>query len=215
MEPMFRRMLALALGILLAAGASAARRKRAASFDYYLMVLSWAPDFCASPGTSHDPAECAPGKRIGFVVHGLWQQAAAGRGPVCTADGQKVPARIVDLMLTYMASKGLIQHEWNAHGSCSGLNLDDYFAAIRKARDAVAIPSAFRSPNGESTMTAAQIEAAFASANPSFPAQAFRATCSGGALRDVRVCFSKDLSPRACTASAGECPGPMKILPVR
>src|SRR5215471_8940975 len=125
---MSRRMLALALGILLASGAWGSRKKKAkpASFDYYLLVLSWAPDFCATPGTSHDPAECALGKKIGFVVHGLWQQAEAGRGPVCTPDGRNVPPGIVDQMLKYMASKGLVQHEWKAHGSCSGLSMDDY-----------------------------------------------------------------------------------------
>jgi len=65
--------------------------------------------------------------------------------------------------------------------------------------------------------TEAEIEAAFASANPRFPKEAFRVSCyMDGELQEVRICFDKDLSPRACTASAGECgAGSVEILPVR
>src|ERR1035441_9177914 len=79
---------------------SAARKKKVAAsspgFSYYLLALSWAPDFCAQAGTNGNPAECGIGKKIGtngnpaecgigkkigFVVHGLWPQGDSGRGP--------------------------------------------------------------------------------------------------------------------------------------
>ena len=49
-----------------------------------------------------------------------------------------------------------------------------------------------------------------------FPKTAFRTSCISNALQEARVCFGKDLSPVACTESAGECPAAtVKVLPLR
>jgi ribonuclease I len=45
-------------------------------FDFYLFNLSWSPEFCATHG---DSPEC--GRKLGFVVHGLWPQDASGDYP--------------------------------------------------------------------------------------------------------------------------------------
>src|SRR6476659_5472977 len=80
----------LMLAALLGAGtAQASRHQRSKSvgepgqFDYYAMALSWAPAFCA---THDDPAECAPGKRYGFVLHGLWPQYVIGYPQSCSTE---------------------------------------------------------------------------------------------------------------------------------
>src|SRR5580692_7150493 len=44
------------------------------AFDYYVLALSWSPEFCHSHPTK---PECVWGK-FGFVVHGLWPQYANG-----------------------------------------------------------------------------------------------------------------------------------------
>src|ERR1700683_5016413 len=68
-------------------------------FDYYVLSLSWAPGFCAQPGAvAGNPKECAPG-RVGFIVHGLWPEAAAGKSPESCAPAKKVPKEVVDLVL--------------------------------------------------------------------------------------------------------------------
>jgi len=198
---------------------SAARKKMAAAsspgFSYYLLALSWAPDFCAQAGTNGNPAECGTGKKIGFVVHGLWPQGDSGRGPE-NCGGSPVANSIVQLMLNYIPTASLIQHEWATHGTCSGLSAADYFAAVRKARDSVTIPADFKAPAQTQTLSPAAIEQDFAAANPSFPKAAFRTSCTAGALQEARICFGKDLSPMACTSSAGECStATMKVLPVR
>ncbi len=46
-------------------------------FDFYLLNLSWSPEFCAIQGTS---PQCAA--HPGFVVHGLWPQNYDGSYPV-------------------------------------------------------------------------------------------------------------------------------------
>ncbi len=206
--------IAFALAFLaLAAGRA---QRSVAPFDYYVLSLSWAPDFCAAPGGYKDPRECGPGRRLGFVVHGLWPQANQGRGPENCGSVSPVSAAIVNLMLNFMPGASLIQHEWRTHGSCVGVTADVYFASVRQARNAVSIPAAFTSLTQSTQETAAQIEAQFAAANPKFPTSAFRATCTRGELQEARVCFDRNLNPQACTQSAGECGGPaMTILPPR
>ena len=43
-----------------------------------------------------------------------------------------------------MPSRGLIQHEWETHGTCSGLGAQDYFATIEKAFTKLQIPPEYR-----------------------------------------------------------------------
>jgi len=208
----------LSIGLLAALAGVAAQsgKQAAASFDYYVLSLSWAPDFCAQSRGNPDPNECAAGRHIGFVVHGLWPQANSGTGPENCSAASPVPQSIVNLMLSYIPTASLIQHEWNAHGTCSGLNMSDYFTDVRKARDTVQIPQQFSSLTQPTNATAAQIEAEFAATNSSFPPAAFRATCTGGYFQEARICVNKSLVPQACTVSAGECTSPgMKILPPR
>ncbi|HEY1496235.1 MAG TPA: ribonuclease T2 [Candidatus Solibacter sp.] len=211
------RVAFLIAALLFSGTLSGARKKKAAtpqSFDYYLLTLSWAPDFCAQTN-SKSPAECGPGRKVGFVVHGLWPQGETGKGPM-NCGGSPVSQSTVQTMLNYFPTASLIQHEWQTHGTCTGLSADDYFALVRKARDSVKIPGDFQAPARAVTESPAQIEADFAAANPNFPKPTFRTSCTGGALQDVRICFNKDLSPRACSVSAGECPAPaIQVLPVK
>ena len=200
---------------------TAARKKKPAAaapgaFTYYLLALSWAPDFCAQAGAAQNPAECGAGKKIGFVVHGFWPQGDTTRGPENCGPASPVSNSIVQIMLNYIPTASLIQHEWKTHGTCSGLSVADYFAAVRKARDSVTLPDQFKAPAQTQNLSPTAIEQAFAAANPSFPKTAFRTSCTGGDLQEARICFGKDISPQACTPSAGECTMPsMSVLPVR
>lgn len=108
-------------------------------------------------------------------------------------------------MLSYIPTETLIRHEWATHGACSGLSAADYFAAVRKARDLVNMPEEFTAPGRRRRLSPSEIEAKFAAANPAFPGSAFRVTCRNGALQELRICYGKDLSPRACGPSAGAC----------
>jgi ribonuclease T2 len=214
---------AVLTSFIIASGADAKSHKRKpenpnqATFDYYLLALSYAPDFCDEPKGAKDPRECGAGRRVGFVVHGLWPQGENARGPENCARASPVSQSIVQVMLNYMPTESLIQHEWTTHGTCSGLNTADYFAAVRKTRDSISLPADLNQPARKLQLSPAQIEAKLAAANPSFPAEAFRTSCyQDGELQEARVCFDKTLSPRACTSSAGECRlQNVTILPVR
>jgi len=207
------------LAMLSAVDADARRRRErteSGSFDYYLLSLSWAPDFCARPDVQKDERECGAGRHVAFVVHGLWPQAEEGRGPENCGTARPVASAIVDRMLNYIPSAGLIQHEWKTHGTCTGLAPGDYFGQVRQAFDSLTIPAEYKNLNRQVEVSPNQIESQFAAANPSFPAGAFRTSCGGGDLAEVRVCFGKDLKPRACSDSAGECRmGSTTMRPVR
>jgi ribonuclease T2 len=177
-----------------------------APFDYYVLSLSWAPAFCAQPGAAADnPKECAPGRRVGFIVHGLWPESAVGRSPESCGAAKPVPKPVVDFVLREMLTPGLIQHEWATHGICTGLNPFDYFSSIVQARAAVQIPIQITSIEDQIRESPGQIESLFAAANPTFPRTAFRTSCPRGAFQEMRICFDKNLKPQACTASVSEC----------
>ena len=84
-----RRVLALALlACALAGGAAAQGGGRGGTpgvFDFYVLALSWSPTYCAGQGERRDDVQCAPGRGLGFVVHGLWPQYARGYPENCSA----------------------------------------------------------------------------------------------------------------------------------
>ena len=210
-------LLAVILCVALAAQFRSGRSAPSGGFDYYLLSLSWAPEFCAQPGeAAANPRECASGRGIGFVVHGLWPEAATGKSPESCGQAKAVSKGLVNELLPYMPSPGLIQHEWTAHGTCSGLDQDAYFTKVLLARAAVQIPVQISSLGTTETESPAQIETQFEGSNPAFPKGSFRTACRAGALTEVRVCFDKALKGRSCEIDAGECPAPtVTIFPPR
>lgn len=187
----------------------------AGNFTYYVLALSYAPDFCDQPGRK-DPRECAPGRHLGFVVHGLWPQAGDGRGPENCGPARPVRADLVDLMLRYMPTGSLIQHEWASHGTCSGLSPAEYFGAVRKARDSIHLPQELDQPRRQLQWNTAELKTRILEANRGWPRDAVQISCYGNReLQELRVCFNKDLSPRACGYNVGRCSAPaVTMLPV-
>jgi ribonuclease T2 len=177
-----------------------------ATFDYYVLALSWAPNFCALPGNAAAyPNECAAGRNIGFIVGGLWPQANEGPAPE-SCGSPKSPSRgLLSLVLPLMMSETRIRDEWKKHGSCTGLTAGDYFTEIRQARSEVQIPVQMTALEDNATETPLEIETQFASANPDFPPGAFRIACNLAELTEVHVCFDRDLKPRPCAASVTAC----------
>jgi ribonuclease T2 len=185
-----------------------------APFDYYVLSLSWAPAFCSQGNESaQNPQECAAGRHIGFITHGLWPENTAGRGPESCGTAKPVPKAVIKLVLPAMYSATLIQHEWATHGMCTGLNAFDYFSNVLQVRAAVQIPVQITSIENQIIEGPQLIERQFAEANPSFPKTAFRTSCLNRALQEERICFGKDLKPRACTVAVAECTSPAIAIP--
>ncbi len=111
----------------------------------------------------------------------------------------------VDHMLNFMPSRGLIQHEWEKHGTCSGVSAQNYFGQAEQAFTHVQVPQQYSSLNHEQQFNVADVEKSFAEANHA-PLQAFRVSCHAGELVSLEVCVDKNLQYRSCTESVRECP---------
>jgi ribonuclease T2 len=198
-----RKAAALALAALLVVSSASARHRNSSNdepgvFDYYLLSLSWSPAFCLSdPGA----AECSGPRRFGFIVHGLWPQNERGWPENCNVH-LPVPDNVVAGIADLMPARGLVYHEWSAHGTCSGLSPADFFALVRRAYSSIAIPASLSAANQSITDSPSAIASAFTHSNPKLSARSVVVTCSGQdlpRLREVHICFDRSLAPRACS----------------
>ena len=185
-------------------------------FDYYVLSLSWSPEYCAEPAGKNDNVQCGQGRRYGFVVHGLWPQYEKGFPESC-APHSTVSSAIVDRTLPLMPSSKLIQHEWDKHGTCSGLDTAAYFDLIRSVREGVKIPDDYTAPIKQVTARRTDIKEKFVAANAGYALDSLHLLCSGRFLSEVRVCFSKDMKPRACSADVRDAcsTDPVILRPLR
>lgn len=127
-------------------------------FDYYVLALSWSPEFCHSHPSN---AQCSG--HFGFVVHGLWPQFVDGYPEHCsTQPGLTDPSSMTDIM----PGPSLVEHEWTTHGTCSGLDPEAYFKLVRQAFAAVKVPSRLAAPHQMSAMTPQELKEEFIAANP-------------------------------------------------
>jgi ribonuclease T2 len=180
--------------------AAAAKDKRVGSpgeFDYYALALSWSPSYCATNG-KRDPNQCGSGRRLGFVLHGLWPQYENGYPQSCSREPLPDPLR--RKYEGIYPSPKLIGHEWKKHGTCSGLAPEQYLAMSARLKDAVVVPAAYRAPDQPVRVTTAQFKETFRAANPKLADGAIVPFCSGAGrfLREIRVCYRKDGASRSC-----------------
>jgi ribonuclease T2 len=191
--------------LLCAAGPAAAQDHRQSApgeFDYYVLVLSWSPSFCAD-SAERNPDRAARNPQCGarpfsFVVHGLWPQYEKGFPEFCQQPAPRLDRNIVSGMLDLMPAPQLIFHEWDRHGVCSGLSPNAYFETIRKARAVVKIPPKFLDVSTELTVSPQDVEDAFIAANPAMKADGISIACGSKRLGEIRVCMTRDLQFRSC-----------------
>ena len=107
------------------------------------------------------------------MLHGLWPERRQPNAYPRDCDGPGLslrPATRAELSRWMPgAREGLDRHEWRTHGTCSGLDDDDYFlAAISATRRAnAALGDAIRGNAGRS-VTAAALRSAANRAEPGF-----------------------------------------------
>jgi ribonuclease T2 len=171
------------------------RSNRSGDFDYYLISLSWSPAYCATH--PNDKGQCG-GRGFGFVLHGLWPQKSSGGYPENCGVNSQPSAAVVQKTLAFMPSEKLIQHEWDKHGTCTGLSADEYLALADKAFGSINIPKSFQTPDRERQLTASEVVTEFAAANPAIKPDSIVVSCSRKELSEVRVCVDTQLKPTQC-----------------
>lgn len=162
-------------------------------FDFYVLALSWSPSYCADGGAQRSPDQCTPGAGRGFVVHGLWPQFAKGYPLSCPSERKDLPKTLLETALALYPDAKLASVEWQRHGTCSGLEPQAYLDAVALARARVTVPPAFASKAPPSELSPSALETAFADSNPGLDKTMMGISCRKGQLREVRICFTKDL----------------------
>ncbi|MDX2257345.1 MAG: ribonuclease T2 [Hyphomicrobiaceae bacterium] len=187
----------------------AGRRDVAGAFDYYVLVLSWSPTYCAGlPRGEKDPqCEVASSRPYAFVLHGLWPQYQRGYPERCYVPFKPyVPQATIDRMLDIMPSPKLVIHEYRKHGTCTGLTPDGYYDLSRKLFATIAIPERYVAPAAQQTVSPDDLIDEFIAKNPQLRPDMLVVACGGAGnrLREVRICFDKSGVPATCGANENQ-----------
>lgn len=177
---------------------SAQNRGTPGQFDFYVLTLSWSPDYCVKNG-DRDQQQCKIGKKLGFVLHGLWPQYNKGYPANCSAE--KLPLHVKQQFPGLFPSDKLYSHEWKKHGTCSGKTPREYLALSKQLKDSVVIPTAYNRPNKPFRTTIDGLKNVFVNSNNQLNADGIAPYCSGSGrfLQEVFFCYSKDGKPGICS----------------
>lgn len=186
------------IALVLTAGLAHADGEAAGEFDYYVLSLSWSPNWCKIEGDARNSPQCDPDRDFGWILHGLWPQYENGWPSNCFVLRRDPSRSETEAMADIMGTSGLAWYQWKKHGRCSGLSATDYFALARQAYTSVARPEVFRKLNETVQLPAHVVEEAFIEANPALGPDMITITCKGNWIQEARICLTKDLQPRDC-----------------
>ncbi|MGZ2259230.1 ribonuclease T2 family protein [Roseobacter sp. A03A-229] len=183
---------------LLTALPLAAQDHRAGEFDYYVLSLSWSPNWCALEGDARGSEQCEPRHDHGWILHGLWPQYERGYPEYCRTSARAPSRPMTAEMSDIMGTSGLAWHQWKKHGTCSGLEAADYYTLSRDAYGRITRPPVFRQLDKVVRLPASVVEEAFLEANPDLSAKGITITCRQGHIQEARICLTRDLELRTC-----------------
>ena len=170
----------------------------------YTLAVSWSPEFCRGKRGS-DTADYQCGGnigRFGFVLHGLWPEAARGQAPQWCALSPRPSPDDLRSNLCMTPVPWLLEHEWAKHGSCMARTPQAYFRAAAILWNSLHLPDADRLSR-QDLLTAGDFRRAFVLNNPDWPQEAVGiVTSNGGWVRELRLCYSRRFMPQACDRRA-------------
>lgn len=189
----------LLTGVTIPHTAIAQNRGTPGKFDFYVLTLSWSPDYCAT-NKKPDGQQCNSGKKLGFVLHGLWPQYQTGYPANCST--QKLPPALKQQFPDLYPSAKLYDHEWEKHGTCSGKTPKEYLALSQQLKGSVVIPTAYNRPSQPFRTTIKDLKSTFVSANNQLRTDGIAPYCSGSGrfLKEVFFCYAKDGKAGVCSA---------------
>jgi ribonuclease T2 len=178
-----------------------AEGERAGDFDYYVMALSWSPTWCALEGDMRrNEPQCARGSGRDFVLHGLWPQHEQGWPSFCRTVERDPSRAETAAVADVFGGAGAAFYQWKKHGRCSGLSASAYYALARRAYGSVKVPPVLREVKRTLKVPAEVIEGAFLERNPGLSRDMVTVTCRADLIHEVRICLTRDLTPRRCGA---------------
>jgi len=167
----------------------------------YLLSMSWSPQHCAdvrNPKDARDRFQCSgENGRFGWVLHGLWPEAATPGYPQWCRPAKIVPQPVLRKHLCMTPSAQLLQHEWAKHGTCMSPNPAAYFRSAEILFRAVRFPD--MAALAARPQTAGSIRRAFSKVNPGVSESMIAvAIDKQGWLNEVRLCLGPRMRPQRC-----------------
>lgn len=191
------RFVILCLALLLPVSLRAEGEK-AGVFDYYVLALSWSPNWCEIEGDAKESDQCHPRHDHGWTLHGLWPQFHRGWPSFCPTSARAPSRRMTKEMADIMGTSGLAWYQWKKHGVCAGVSAQAYYDLAREAYGRVVRPGVFRKLDKAVKLPASVVEEAFLKANPELEPDMITITCKDGHIQEARICLSKALDPVPC-----------------
>ena len=176
---------------------------------YYLLAINWTPQWCRTAGvrTTGQKMECS--RPFVFTLNGLWPNGVAKPYPrFCRPVGGLDPAT-VRRMYCRTPSPELLQHEWQAHGSCGWTDPKAYFTRASQLFDHVTLPKI--EGIAADRLTARAVRDAFIAKNPWLTSnEIYVQTTRAEELTEVRLCYDLRFRPTGCPGGNGA-PGRVHI----
>jgi ribonuclease T2 len=164
----------------------------------YTLAASWSPDYCKTSGDTRSMQCSGRDGRFGFILHGLWPEAARGAFPQWCRRPTVPPLATLRPHLCMTPSASLLAQEWAKHGTCMAKTPEQYFKVSAILWRWIRWPDADRLSRREG-LTAGDLRRAFVTANPAWRADQVGIDISrNGWLREVRLCYSKRFLPTGC-----------------
>ena len=167
-------------------------------FDYYVLSLSWSPNWCALEGDARGSDQCDSRHDHGWILHGLWPQYESGFADYCQTSERAPSRQMTASMADIMGTSGLAWHQWKKHGTCAGMSAVQYFDRSRDAYARINRPEILRRLNEPVRVAPQVIEQAFLEANPDLGPDQITITCRDGHIQEARICLTRALDPRQC-----------------
>lgn len=183
---------------LFAATMALAEGERPGEFDYYVLSLSWSPNWCELEGDARNSPQCDARHDHGWILHGLWPQFHRGWPSFCRSIERPPSRSMTRDMADIMGTPGLAWHQWKKHGTCSGLSPRAYYELSREAYGKITRPAVFRKLDRAVKLPATVVEEAFLKENPTLEPDGLTVTCKAGHIQEVRICLSRGLDPVPC-----------------
>ena len=164
----------------------------------YTLAVSWSPEYCRRPQDKISMQCSGANGRFGFVLHGLWPEAAAGPPPQWCALTPRPSPDLIRRNLCMTPVPWLLAHEWAKHGSCMTRTPEAYFATGAALWRSLRWPDADRLSRQDG-LTAGDLRRAFVARNPDWKIEQVGLLVNErGWLREVHLCYDRRFMPAAC-----------------
>ncbi|ADG08572.1 ribonuclease T [Caulobacter segnis] len=167
----------------------------------YLLALYWSPEACRAGIPESDKAIQCQANSFGFTVHGLWPNGPDRVHPRYCRPSPPMSPATVKANLCMTPSPWLLQHEWQAHGTCQWDTPEAYFKKARKIREKLNVPDL--DPGADGIMTAGEVRKAFIDRNGKLSPEGLNVRVKDGRLTEVWVCMDLKFKWAACRGGNG------------